>query len=165
MASRQDRGRLAGRDAGHRRGERPQPGAQLRITDTDGWRITIFATNTPSGRLGDLEARHRLRARGGDRIRGLKDTGLRNLPLHDVTANQIWCELVLLAADLLAWTQALALTGTPARVWEPHRLRLRLLHVAARIVTSGRRRRLRLPRDWPWAELITDGHRRLPAVT
>ena len=147
------------------RRERPHPGAQLRITDTDGWRITIFATNTRRGRLGDLEARHRLRARAEDRIRALKDTGLRNLPLHDFTANAIWCELVLLAADLLSWTQTLALAGTPARVWEPKRLRLRLLHVAARIITSGRRQRLRLPRDWPWADLITHGHRQLHAIT
>lgn len=147
------------------RRERPHPGAQLRITDTDGWRITVFATNTPGMRLGELEARHRLRARAEDRIRGLKDTGLRNLPLHDFAANQIWCELVLLAADLLAWTQTLALDQTAARVWEPKRLRLRLLHVAARITTSARRRHLRLPRDWPWADLIINGHRRLAALT
>jgi hypothetical protein len=29
------------------RKERPHPGAQLRITDVDGNRITAFATNTP----------------------------------------------------------------------------------------------------------------------
>ena len=57
------------------RRERPHPGAQLRITDHDGWRITVFATNTVGGRLADLEVRHRLRARAEDRIRGLKDTG------------------------------------------------------------------------------------------
>jgi hypothetical protein len=62
------------------RRERPHPGAQLRITDTDGWRITVFATNIKGGRLADLEAQHRLRARAEDRIRCLKDTGLRNLP-------------------------------------------------------------------------------------
>src|SRR3954454_7362647 len=28
--------------------ERPHPGAQLRITDHEGWRITVFAT-TPTG--------------------------------------------------------------------------------------------------------------------
>jgi len=51
------------------RRERPHPGAQLRITDVNGWRLTAFATNTPtrggSGarwRLADLEVRHRLRA-------------------------------------------------------------------------------------------------------
>jgi hypothetical protein len=79
-----------------------------------------------------------MRARAEDRIRGLKDTGLRNLPLHEFTANQIWLELVQLAADPLAWTQHLALTGTAARTWEPKRLRLRLLNIAGRIVRTGR---------------------------
>jgi hypothetical protein len=101
------------------RRERPHPGAQLRITDRDGWRITVFITNIPGGRLADHERRHRLRARAEDRIRCLKDTGLRNLPLHQFTANQIWLELVALANDLLAWTQHLAFAGTPARLWEP----------------------------------------------
>jgi hypothetical protein len=62
------------------RRERPHPGAQLRITDADGWRITVFATNVVGGRLAELEVQHRLRARAEDRIRCLKDTGLRNLP-------------------------------------------------------------------------------------
>ena len=91
------------------RRERAHPGAQLRLTDADGWRITLFATNAVGGRIAELEMTHRLRARAEDRIRCLKDTGLRNLPLHDFAANQIWLELVALAADLLAWTQHLAL--------------------------------------------------------
>ena len=86
------------------RRERPHPGAQLRITDSEGWRITVFATNTGGGRLADLEVRHRLRARAEDRIRGRKDTGLRNLPLQEFDKNQIWLELVHLAAELLTWT-------------------------------------------------------------
>ena len=45
----------------------------------------------------------------------------------------------------------------PARRWEPKRLRLRLLAVAGRIIRSGRRRRLRLPRGWPWNHLIDTG--------
>jgi len=146
------------------RRERPHPGAQLRITDHDGWRITIFATNVPGGRLAEHEVRHRLRARAEDRIRCLKDTGLRNLPLHDFAANQIWLELVALASDLLAWTQTLALTDTPARVWEPKRLRLRLLNTAGRVITSGRRDWLRLPRGWPWSDLLLAGHTRLHAL-
>ncbi len=143
------------------RRERPHPGAQLRLTDVDGWRLTLFATNTPGRRLPDLERRHRARARAEDRIRCLKDTGLRNLPLHDLTANHVWLEIVGLAADLLAWTQTLALTGTPARLWEPKRLRLRLLHVAGRLITRGRQHHLRLPRDWPWAHHLLAGHQRL----
>jgi hypothetical protein len=143
------------------RRERPHPGAQLRLTDHNGWRITCFATNTPRSarwRLADLEVRHRQRARCEDRIRGLKDTGLRNLPFHGYAQNRIWVEVVALAADLLAWTQTLAWTeNEPARRWEPKRLRFRILAVAGRIVHTGRRRRLRLPRDWPWNHLIDTG--------
>jgi Transposase DDE domain group 1 len=146
------------------RRERPHPGAQLRLTDHDGWRITVFATNTIGGRIAELELRHRHRARAEDRIRGLKDSGLRNLPLHQFAKNIIWLELVQLAAELLTWTQTLAFTGSPARRWEPKRIRLRLLHVAGRIVTTGRRHWLRLPRGWPWAELIISGHARLHAL-
>jgi hypothetical protein len=147
------------------RRERPHPGAQLRITDDDGWRITVFATNTVGGRIAELELRHRMRARAEDRIRGLKDCGLRNLPLHEFTKNVIWLELVQLAAELLTWTQTLAFTGSIARLWEPKRLRLRLLHVAGRIISSGRREWLRLPRGWPWNEIIISGHARLYALT
>ncbi len=146
------------------RRERPHPGAQLRITDDQGWRITVFATNTVGGRLADLEVRHRLRARAEDRIRGLKDTGLTNLPLQSFAKNEIWLELVQLAADLLTWTQLLAWSDTPARTWEPKRVRLRLLSVAAKLITTGRRRILRLSRRWPWSGLLTGGQRNLAAL-
>jgi hypothetical protein len=147
------------------RRERPHPGAQLRITDHDGWRITVFATNTRGGRLADLEVRHRLRARAEDRIRGLKDTGMTNLPLQTFDKNQIWLELVQLAYELLTWTQILAWHNAPARIWEPKRLRLRLLTVAGRVITTGRRKILRLSSRWPWADLVTGGHTRLTAIT
>jgi len=142
------------------RRERPHPGAQLHLTDVDGWRITCFATNTrgPGWTLAALETRHRLRARAEDRIRALKDTGMRNLPYHRYDHNQIWLAIVALAADLLAWTQTLAWNTTePARRWEPKRLRLRILAVAGRIIRTGRQRRLRLPRNWPYNHLIDTG--------
>jgi Transposase DDE domain group 1 len=82
------------------RKERPHPGAQLRLTDLDGHRLTCFATCTKGGQLADLELRHRRRARCEDRIRCAKDTGLRNLPLHGFTQNQIWAEIVALASQL-----------------------------------------------------------------
>lgn len=147
------------------RRERPHPGAQLRITDAHGWRITLFATNTPGGRLADLEMRHRLRARAEDRIRTLKDTGLTNLPLQAFGKNEIWLELAALAYELMTWTQLLAWPDHPARNWEPKRVRLRLLSVAARIITSGRRRILRLNRRWPWSDLLISGQRNLIALS
>jgi Transposase DDE domain group 1 len=145
------------------RKERPHPGAQLRFTDIDGHRFTCFATSTKGGQLADLELRRRRRARCEDRIRCAKDTGLRNLPLHGFDQNQIWCEIVALACELLAWTQMLALTGK-ARRWEPKRLRLRLFTCAGRIVRGGRRLRLRLAASWPWAQEITTAITRLQAL-
>jgi hypothetical protein len=117
---------LTGWPAGMRlivRKERPHPGAQLRITDLDGHRITAFVTNTTRGQLADLELRHRRRARAEDRIRCPKDSGLANLPMHDFAQNQIWCANVALAGDLVAWMQTLALTGHPANGPRPQRAR------------------------------------------
>jgi len=145
------------------RKERPHPGAQLRFTDVDGHRFTAFATDARKGQLADLELRHRRRARCEDRIRCAKDTGLRNLPLKGFAANQVWCEVVALACELLAWTQLLALAGE-ARRWEPKRLRLRLFSVAGRLARSGRRLRLRLAGRWPWAADVTAAVTRLQAL-
>lgn len=156
-----DRGWPAGMRLIARR-ERPHPGAQLRLTDIDGWRVTVFATNSPGQDLAQLEVTHRLRARAEDRIRGLKDSGMRNLPLHDFAQNQIWLETVLLAAELLAWTATLGLAAH--RKAEPKRLRLRLLQVAARVVRTGRKTLLKVDDDWPWAAEIIAAHAQLRAL-
>ena len=147
------------------RKERPHPGAQLRITDVDGHRITAFVTNTTRRQLADLELRHRRRARCEDRIRCAKDTGLANLPLHDFAQNQIWCAIVALAADLTAWTQTLALTGHEARRWEPKRLRLRLFSIPARAARTGRRRLLHLAATAPFTDLVLTGLQALARLT
>jgi hypothetical protein len=150
------------------RRERPHPGAQLRITDADGHRLTAFATNTASGgpgrQLADLELRHRHRARAEDRIRVAKDTGLTNLPLHDLDQNRIWCAIVALACELTAWAQMLALTEHPARRWEPKRLRLRIFSIAGRLARSGRCTVLHLSAHAPWAELLLHAITRLRAL-
>ncbi|GEC10723.1 IS1380 family transposase [Streptomyces spinoverrucosus] len=145
------------------RKERPHPGAQLRFTDADGLRLTCFATNTKDTPIAELELRHRQRARAEDRIRAARATGLRNLPLHDTAQNQIWLEIVQIALDLLAWMPMLALTGA-ARRWEPRRLRLRLFSAAAQLVTTARRRILRLAHHWLWTDVITSALARLDAL-
>jgi hypothetical protein len=145
------------------RKERPHPGAQLRLTDADGLRLTCFATNTTGAKIADLELRHRQRARAEDRIRAARATGLRNLPLHDTAQNQIWLEIIQLALDLLAWMAMLALTGKTRR-WEPRRLRIRLFSAAAQLVTTARRRHLRFAAHWPWTDVITSALTRLDAL-
>jgi hypothetical protein len=150
------------------RKERPHPGAQLRLTDHDGMRVTAFATNTATGgpgtQLPDLELRHRRRARAEDRIRIAKDTGLMNLPLHDFAQNQIWCALVALAVEITAWMQLLALTDHDARRWEPKRLRLRLFSIPATLARTSRQVRVHLAQRSAWAVLLADAIHRLRAL-
>ena len=125
------------------------------------WRLTCFVTNSSRGQLADLEVRHRRRARCEDRIRAAKATGLTNLPFHNFAKNQIWLALVELAADLTAWTQVLALTGTDARTWEIKRLRLRLWAAAARLACHARARRLRYDQHHRWTPVLIAGLHRL----
>jgi hypothetical protein len=146
------------------RSERPHPGAQLRITDIDGHRVTAFATNTTRGQLADLELRHRRRARCEDRIRAAKDTGLRNFPLHDFAQNRIWLAVSTLAQELLAWVGLLAPADHPSRRWEPKRLRLRLLTIAGTLARRSRQTWLRLSRTAPWTPLLLAALKQLDAI-
>lgn len=158
---------LGGWPAGMRvivRRERPHPGAQLSLVEErDGWRYTAFVTNTAVGALQWLEARHRAHARVEDRIRCTKDTGLRRLPSREFAINQAWCAAAAIAVDLLAWLQIHALHGDLANA-EPKRLRYRILHTAARLLHGQRRRTLRIPTTWPWAEQITAAFHRIAAI-
>jgi hypothetical protein len=85
------------------------------------------------------------------------------LPSHDFHINEIWLQLVLTAQDLFALFAALALDGEPA-VAEPKTIRYRLLHVAGRITTSGRRPTLHLDRDWPWLDQLQTAFTRIRAI-
>lgn len=158
---------LSGWPAGLRvivRREKPHPGAQLRFTDRDGLRLTAFATNTTRGQLPDLELRHRRRARCEDRIKAMKDTGLRGLPLHGFDQNRIWIEIACLATELITWMQLLAFHTTSARRWAPKTLRLRLFSAAARVARHARRTHLRFSRHWPWTSQIMTATARLHAT-
>ena len=135
------------------RRERPHPGAQLdAFEERDGWRYQCIATDTALGQLAFLDARHRTHARVEDRIRCGKDTGLGRFPSRTFAINAAWLTCVMLAVDLLSCTQTMLLHDQPALTRaEPKTLRYRLLHVAARLTRGGRRLRLRLDTNWPWA--------------
>ena len=146
------------------RRERPHPGAQLSLLEeADGWRYQAFATNTRVGQLAFLEARHRAHARVEDRIKAAKDSGLGRFPSREYAINQAWLKIVAVAADLTAWLRLLALDGDLAAT-EPKGLRLKMLHLPARLVRSGRRRHLRLPGRWPWADQIVEAFRRIMII-
>jgi len=146
------------------RKERPHPGAQLRFTDVDGFRLTAFVTNTSKGQLAQLELRHRSRARCEDRIRNAKDTGMRNLPFKSFAANQIWMAIVALALNLTAWLQTIALHDQTARRWEPKTLRLHLFSLPGRLARHARRTVLHLPRHLPATPILITAIDRLKAT-
>jgi hypothetical protein len=145
------------------RRERPHPGAQLSFTDHDGYRFQAILTDQPDPDITVLERRHRQRARVEDRLRDDKDTGLSKLPFREFALNEVWIEIVMLAHDLIIWTQALLLDGELAKA-EPKRLRYRLLHVAGRLAFHGRRAKLRLQHDWPWADALLAAFKKLKAL-
>src|SRR5205809_1248992 len=145
------------------RRERPHPGAQLSFTDHDGYRFQAILTDQPDDEIAVIECRHRQHAHVEDRIRDDKDTGLAKLPFKEFALNEVWLEIVMLAHDLIVWTQALLLTGELAKA-EPKRLRYRLLHVAGRLAFSGRRAILRLQHDWPWAGELAAAFQELKAL-
>jgi len=146
------------------RRERPHPGAQLSFTDANGYRFQVFLTNQQGKRIARLEQLHRARALCEDRIRCGKESGLRNLPFRAFQPNAAWLELVLVAQDLLRWTQRLLLAGTELARCEPKRLRYRLLHVAARLTRHARRLVLHLPHAWPWQREFLRAFERLRAL-
>ena len=145
------------------RRERPHPGAQFSFTDHDGYRFQAILTDQDDRDIAVLECRHRQHAHVEDRIRDDKDTGLAKFPFKDFALNEVWLEIVMLAHDLIVWTQALLLDGELAKA-EPKRLRYRLLHVAARLAFSGRRAKLHLQRIWPWATELKAAFERLKAL-
>ena len=134
------------------RRERPSSGAQLcALEETDGWRYQVFATNTPGKQPAFLEARHRPHARVEDYVRCGKATGLEHLPSTSLAINAAWCVAATIAADLLCWLRLLCLDRSLAQA-EPKTLRYRVLHTAARLVRGQRKRKIRIPETWPWAD-------------
>ena len=141
---------LTGWPAGMRviaRKERPHPGAQLRLTDVDGLRVTAFATNTtprpaagpgaaappPGPRRGPDPHRqgHRPDQPAAARLRPEPDL---------VRHRRCW------PPSSPPGCSCSPCTDHDARRWEPKRLRLRLFTVPAALARTGRRVLLHLAR-------------------
>jgi len=152
------------------RRERPHPGAQLTLFEAgDGWRYSLWVTNLPDRLRGwradpaYVDAAHRVHARVEDCVRTGKNTGLGKFPSQAFALNQVWLAASLIAATLLAWLRLLALDGHLAKA-EPKTLRYRILHAAARLTRSGRRRRLKISATWPWAPAIVTAWNQITAL-
>ena len=145
------------------RREEPHPGASYNLFDPHGLRHQALITNSQDPDIAYLEARHRLHARVEDRIKEAKECGLGNFPCASFQANRVWLLLVQMAQDLLAWARQLCLPGEFLEA-APKRLRYQVLHVAGRLVRSGRRNTLRLDARWPWAAALATAFRRLRSL-
>ena len=140
-----------------------EDGAQLSLFEQlNGHRYQPMATNTAGGHPQRLEARHRVHARVEGFIRCGKATGLARWPSNSFAINTAWVAAVTIAIDLLCWTRLL-LDG-PLAAAEPATLRYRLLHAAVRIIDHARRRILRVPETWSWAQDFTKAFHRVLAI-
>lgn len=128
---------------------RPTPGSQLAldvvfdyhalVTDRDG---TTLA----------LEADHRAHAQVELVIRDLKDGPLAHFPSGKFAANGAWLALAVLAHNLGRWT--LTAAGPDFDAATVGTLRRQVITMPARLVSSGRRQRLRAPTNWPWGDAV-----------
>jgi hypothetical protein len=118
-----------------------------------------FVTNTTGEQVQFLDAHHRTQAHVEDRMKQVKACAARNLPSTDYNRNAAWLQLAALAVSLTAWLRHLALDGKLATA-STKTLRFRILSAPARLVTHARRRILKIPPGWAWAQdLATAWHR------
>ncbi len=133
---------------------------QLSLPGLD-YRYHAFITDRP-GDLLAVEADHRRHAVVENTIRQLKyDLGLNHLPSGRFAANAVWLTLNVLALNLCRWLDRLGLGDLQLTA---KTLRRRLFSVPGRLVRSGRRQWLRLPRHWPFALQFLESWTRVQAL-
>jgi hypothetical protein len=116
-------------------------------------------------RVGDLievEAEHRRHAEVELTIRDLKhDMGINHFPTKSFGGNAAWLILNTIAHNLTRWATRLGLQSRPVMT---KKIRRRIYNVTGRLIRTGRRLVLRLPRRWPWPGQITTALERLRAL-
>jgi hypothetical protein len=135
-------------------------GEQAELGEDADFRYGAFVTNTPAGQVQWLDARHRTQAHVEDKMKELKATGADKLPSASWDRNHAWIQLAALAVTLTAWLRHLGLDGDLAKA-EPKALRFRLLATPARLVHHARKRILKIPTDWAWADHLAGAYQRI----
>ena len=142
----------------------PRPaGKPAKLGEDPDWEYGAFATNTQTGQVQWLDARHRTQAHVEDRMKQIKACGARNLPSIDWHRNSAWLQLAALATSLTAWLRHIALDGDLAKAGTKT-LRFRVLSAPGRMVTHARRKILKIPPGWAWAGDLATGWDRLQAL-
>ena len=138
---------------------RPTPGSQLALFTT--WSYHAFVTDRP-GQMLELEADHRRHAILEQTIAELKSAGLAHLPSGHFMANAAWLALAVMAHNLGRAVGHLA--GPDLQRATTATLQRKIFAMPGRLLRTGRRRRLRLPANWPWAEAINTALRALTTI-
>jgi hypothetical protein len=142
----------------------PRPATKpTKLGEHPEWEYGAFVTNTPSGQVQVLDARHRTQAHVEDRMKQFKACGARNLPSTDYDRNAAWLQLAALATSLTAWLRHLALDAELAKA-ATKTLRFRILSAPARLVSHARRRILKIPPGWEWSTDLATAWDRLQAL-
>jgi hypothetical protein len=116
------------------------------------WRHHAFFTTVPRNALGTVAAdkTHRAHAVIEQVNADLKDSALAHLPSGKFTANAAWLVLAAIAFNLTRAAGVLA-SGPFAKA-RTGTIRRKLINIPARIASSARKIRLRLPDRWPWQD-------------
>jgi hypothetical protein len=138
---------------------RPTPGSQLALFTA--WDYHAFITDRDLP-LAELEADHRRHAVVEQTIAELKSAGLAHLPSGSFMANAAWLALTVMAHNLGRAVGQLA--GQELEKATAATLRRTVFTTPGRLVHSGRRRHLRLPASWPWAEAINTALTKIGAI-
>jgi len=149
------------------RRQKKASGEQLSFDDLGGFRFFALITNVPPILATAVTVEHHHRLRGGppeEAIRQLvHDFGMNHAPLQSFAANWLWWLASALAYNVARWVRVLALPEA-FRTCRGKRLRTSFLNVAARVVRSGRRVHLRLPRAYRHAEAFITALGKLRAL-
>jgi len=138
---------------------RPTPGSQLALFTT--WDYHAFVTDRTLP-LAEVEADHRRHAVVEQSIAELKSAGLAHLPSGKFTANAAWLALTVMAHNLGRAVGRLA--GPGLHQATAATLRRKVFTMPGRLVHTGRRRHLRLPANWPWADPVRLALTRITAI-
>jgi hypothetical protein len=137
----------------------PIPGSQLALL-TD-WAYHGFVTDRDLD-LFEVEADHRRHAIVEQNIAELKSAGLAHFPSGKFAANAAWLGLSVMAHNLGRGVGILA--GEAMARATAMTLRLRLFTIPGRLVKRGRRKHLRLPDQWPWADAFNHAMTAIAAI-
>jgi hypothetical protein len=118
------------------------------------WRHHAFLTDL-NGTPIDVDRFHRHHAVVELAIRDLKQgAGLEHVPSDNFHANSVWLQCAVLAPNPIRWTTICGKVRVDDQPIVARTIRTRLLALPGRVVNRAGRPTLRLPTNWPWANVF-----------